>query len=253
MQSILKYILKNGLRDRLYLGVFISLIVAFGISIFLGSTMLVEQRQSTAAYIAGSSRIIIVLGMILFVCLTITRAFENKEIDFILSKSIARESFVLAYLCGFFIAAFLIFIPLSLVIFFVTKTQIIGTLIWLTSLLGELAIVICFSLLAALILKNPLSSIMASFAFYTISRLMGIFVLASELPNSFVFTGKEILTLVLKCFSAVFPRLDLFAQGSWLNYEISDFTSLKIVALQILIYLPLLIFMSFHDFKKKQF
>jgi hypothetical protein len=253
MHSILKYILKNGLRDRLYLGVFISLIVAFGISIFLGSTMLVEQKQSTAAYIAGSSRVIIVLGMILFVCLTITRAFENKEIEFILSKSISRESFILAYLCGFFIAAFLIFIPLSLVIFFVTKTQFIGTLIWLGTLLCELAIVIAFSLLSALILKNPLSAIMASFAFYTISRLMGIFIMASELPSNFVFTGSQVLALILKGFSAIFPRLDLFAQSSWLNYAITDFTSLKIVFLQVLIYLPLLIFMAFHDFKKKQF
>lgn len=253
MKSILKYILKNGLRDRLYLGVFISLLIAFGVSIFLGSTMLVEQKQSAAAYIAGSSRVIIALGMILFVCLTVASAFENKEIEFILSKSISRESFILGYLIGFFLAAFLIFIPLATLMFFVTKTEFFGTLMWLVSLLCELAIVISFSLLAALILKNPLTAIMASFGFYVISRLMGIFVLAIDLPSNFSATGDHKLALVLKILSAVFPRLDLFAQSSWLNYGISDVTNLKIILWQSLIYIPLLIFMSFRDFKQKQF
>jgi ABC-type transport system involved in multi-copper enzyme maturation permease subunit len=253
MKSILKYILKNGLRDRLYLGLFISLIITFAISIFLGSTMLIEQQQAVAAYVAGSSRVIISLGMILFVCLTVNRAFENKEIEFILSKSISRESFILGYLGGFFIAAFLIFLPLAAAILFIAKTQFLGTLIWLISLLCEVAIVISFSLLAALILKNPLSAIMASFAFYVISRLMGIFALAIKLPDNFTLSGNKILTTILEVVSAIFPRLDLFSQSSWLYYGISDFSNLKIIFWQSLIYIPLLIFMSFRDFKQKEF
>ena len=253
MKSILGYILRNGLRDRLYLGVFVTLVIAFCLSIFLGSTMMVEQQQSTATFIAGSSRAILALGMILFVCLSVARSFENKEVEFILSKSISRQEFILAYLSGFFLAALLIFIPLIAAILIITKIQLYGLLIWCATLLSELAIVISFSLLAALILKNPLAAIMASLSFYAISRLMGIFVLAIELPDNFLFPKSHFLAIILKIFSAVFPRLDLFAQSSWLNYPISDFTSLKIIFWQSLIYIPLLIFMSFHDFKKKQF
>lgn len=253
MNSIFKYILKNALRDRLYIGVFISLAAAFALSIFLGGAMLIEQKQTTATYIAGSSRIIITLGMILFVCLTTTRAFENKEIEFILSKAIARESFIIGYLGGFFLSAFLIFIPLTIAIFLFTKSQIFGLTIWLTTLFFELTIAICFSLLASLILKNPLAAIMSSLAFYAISRLMGIFVLAIQLPENFLLSGNKILPIILKMISIIFPRLDLFAQSVWLNYPLQDFTSLKIIFWQVLIYLPLLIFMSFHDFKKKQF
>lgn len=253
MKSILGYILRNGLRDRLYLGIFITLIIAFCLSIFLGSTMIVEQQQNTSAFIAGSSRAILALGMILFVCLSVSRSFENKEVEFILSKSISRQAFILAYLIGFFLAALLIFIPLIAAILIVTKAQIFGLLLWSASLLGELTIVMAFALLASLILKNPLAAIMASLSFYAISRLMGIFVLAIELPDNFLFAKSHILALILKIFSAVFPRLDLFAQSSWLNYPITDFTSLKIILWQSAVYIPLLIFMSFHDFKKKQF
>ncbi len=253
MKSILGYILRNGLRDRLYLGVFIALILSFCLSIFLGSTMLVEQQQSTIAFIAGSSRAILALGMILFVCLSVARSFENKEVEFILSKSISRQQFILAYLAGFFLAALLIFLPLIAAILIITKVEIFGLLIWSATLLSELIIVISFALLAALILKNPLAAIMASLSFYAISRLMGIFVLAIELPESFLFAKNNILAVILKIFSAIFPRLDLFAQSFWLNYPITDFTSLKIIFWQSLAYIPLLIFMSFHDFKKKQF
>ena len=104
MNSILKYILKNGLRDRLYLGLFISIAVAFAVSIFLGTTMLAEQNQSSIAYSLATIRTILSIGMILFVCINVSRAFENKEIEFILSKSISREKFILGYLLGFFIA-----------------------------------------------------------------------------------------------------------------------------------------------------
>lgn len=252
MKSILKYILRNGLRDRLYLGLFLTLIATFSISIFLGSTMMVEQQQSTAAFVAGSSRAALAIGMILFVCLTVNRAFENKEVEFIISKPISREQFILGYLGGFFLAAFLIFLPLVTAIFFVTKANSVGLLIWSASLLAEILIVISFALLASLILKNSFSAIMASFAFYLISRLMGVFVMAIELPQDLNDAKNHALATALKFLSAIFPRLDLFSQSSWLNYGVEN-ANLKIIILQSAIYIPLLIFMAFHDFKKKQF
>ncbi len=253
MKSIVKYILLSGLRDRLYIGLFLTLIAAFALSIFLGSTAIVEEQQMSAAFMAGSSRAILSIGMILFVCLNIGRAFENKEVEFIISKAISREKFVLGYLIGFFLSAFLILAPLVMVIFTISKSNPLGLAIWSTTLLAEVLIVISFSLLSSLILKNPLSAIMASFGFYAISRLMGIFVMAINLPEDINAAKNHILAVILKILSAVFPRLDLFAQSSWLNYGINDFSSLKIIFFQATIYVPLMIFMAFHDFKKKQF
>ena len=253
MKSILKYILLTGIRDRLYVGLFITLIASFSLSIFLGSTALTEQQQMTSAYIAGSSRVILAIGMILFVCLSINRAFENKEVEFIISKAISREQFILGYLFGFFIAAFLIFIPLVTAIFFITNANKMGLLVWSGSLLSELMILISFSLLSSLILKNSFCAIMASFGFYIISRLMGVFVLAINLPQDLTQAKNHFLDTSLKFFSALFPRLDLFGQSSWLSYGINDSGNLKIILLQSVIYIPLMIFMAFHDFKKKQF
>jgi hypothetical protein len=253
MKSVLKYILLSGIRDRLYLGLLVTLIVSFSLSIFLGSLALTEQQQMTAAYLAGSSRTILAIGLILFVCININRAFENKEVEFIISKSISRQQFILSYLLGFFLAAILIFIPLVSMILLLAKPNIFGLLIWSLSLFCELLIVISFALLASLILKNYFAAIMASFGFYAISRLMGMFVMAIELPQDFEQSKNHILATTLKILSAVFPRLDLFGQSSWLIYGVSDKTILPIIFLQSLIYIPLMIFMAFHDFRKKQF
>ena len=207
----------------------------------------------TTAFVAGSSRAILAIGMILFVCLNIGRAFENKEVEFIISKAISREKFVFGYLLGFFCSAILIFLPLILTIILTLKVNLFGMLIWSLSLLAEVLIVIAFALLSALILKNSLSAIMASFGFYIISRLMGMFVLAINLPQNLEEAKNHLMASTLKILSAIFPRLDLFAQSAWLNYGIDNFSNLKIIFFQAIIYIPLMIFMAFHDFKKRQF
>lgn len=254
MKSILKYILLSAIRDRLYVGLFVTLASSFCLSIFLGSSALVEQQQMTASFIAGSSRVILAIGIILFVCLNIHRAFENKEVEFIISKAISREQFVLGYLLGFIFATLFIFIPLNIAIFFVVKANLYGLMIWSLSLFFELIILISFSLLASLILKNSFSAIMASLGFYIISRMMGVFVLAVSIPDDVSLINKNnILQIILKIMSAIFPRLDLFAQSKWLNYGFDNSLILQIILVQSVIYIALMLFMSFHDFKKKQF
>jgi hypothetical protein len=82
MISILQYILLTAIRDRLYVGLFLTLLVAFGISFVLGSATLAESFQTTIAYIAGSSRIIFAIGIILFVCFYVRKSFDNREVEF---------------------------------------------------------------------------------------------------------------------------------------------------------------------------
>ena len=253
MWPILKYILRTGLRDKLYLSIFAFLVCSFSLAIFLGSTSLTEATQTTAAFIAGSSRIIICVGIILFCCLSINRAFENKEVEFILSKAISREQFILAYFFGFALSALLIILPLVLVIYTLVPVNKIGLLAWSLSLFAELLIIVSFATLAALILKNSLSAILSTMAFYLISRLMGIFVLAINLPQDFAQVQQRFLPSLLKIISLFFPRLDLFAPSQWLVYGVDDYSQIKIIVLQSAIYIPLLIFMSLRDFKLKQF
>ena len=254
MLSILKYILLTAVRDRLYVGLFIILLAAFGISCALGNASLIEKAQATTAYIAGSSRMIFAIGMILFVCFYVRKSFENREVEFILSKPISRHSLILAYLLGFVLVALLIILPLSALLFFM-KANGVGLIYWSISLLFEALIIITFSLLAALILKSAVSAVLASLGFYMLSRMMGFFVLTIKLPESgadFASTNR-VLHVVLKALSVVFPRLDLYSKSDWLIYGMSNFSDFYVVLGQSLIYVPLMICMAFYDFNRKQF
>jgi ABC-type transport system involved in multi-copper enzyme maturation permease subunit len=253
MNQIFRYILRNGLRDRIYLGLFITLIATFATSAILGDTMVSEQKQTSVAFIAGTSRIIIACGMILFVCLAVSRSFEHKEVEFILSKPISREQFIFAYLFGFFVASLLVIFPLSVILAFMFSSNWPSFCLWVLSMMVENLLVICFALLGSLILRNSFSAILVSIGFYAISRLMGVFVMAINMPKTVVDVKFNITGSLLKLLSVAFPRLDLFAQTSWLIYKIEDFSSFKIMLFQSIVFTPLLIFMALHDFKKKQF
>ncbi len=254
MNSILKYILLTAIRDRLYVGLFIILLAAFGISSVVGGTALLEQAQTTIVYVAGSSRMIFAIGMILFVCFYVRKTFENREVEFVLSKSISRHSFILAYLLGFILVALLIIVPLVILLFFM-KVNLVGLAYWALSLILESLIIITFSLLAALILSSAVSAVMASLGFYIISRMMGFFVLTIQIPkNIYDFnTMDRFLKVTLKAISIVFPRLDLYGKSEWLIYGIVNSSDLYIILGQSLIYIPLMIFMAFYDFNRKQF
>ncbi|MES2677817.1 MAG: hypothetical protein V4612_05855 [Pseudomonadota bacterium] len=254
MYSILKYILLTAVRDRLYVGLFIILLAAFGISSVVGSTALLEQAQATTVYVAASSRMIFAVGMILFVCFYVRKTFENREVEFVLSKSISRHSFIFAYLLGFILVALLIILPLVILLFFM-KVNLVGLFYWALSLIFEALIIITFSLLAALILSSAVSAVMASLGFYIISRMMGFFVLTIQIPRnpSDFATLDRFLKAILKIISIVFPRLDLYGKSEWLIYGVVNSADLYIILGQSLIYIPLMIFMAFYDFNRKQF
>jgi len=254
MLPVLRYILLTAIRDRLYIGLFFILTIAFGISVILGQTSLVEGVQTSIVYVAGSARMIFTVGMILFTCFYVRKSFDNKEVEFILSKSVSRFSLICAYLAGFVVVAIFVFIPITVVLLLV-KANKIGLIFWLLTILFEIFILIAFAVLSSLILRSAVSAVLATLGFYILSRMMAFFVLTIHLPQSSAdfSTWKVGLDSFLKVLSLIFPRLDLFAKSEWLIYGINDYKILAIILVQSLIYIPLMTFMSFFDFGKKQF
>ena len=101
MKTLFKFILLTGLRDKLYLSILLILAGIFGLSNLVGYSALSEEAQMQVVYFSFLSRLVIVLGIILFICFYINRSFEHKEIDFILAKPISRPTFILSYWLSF--------------------------------------------------------------------------------------------------------------------------------------------------------
>ena len=86
MLTTIRYLLLTALRDWLFLALPLGVIAIMGLSLFLGSTSLVEEREMALVLSAGLSRIYIMIGLILFICFHVRLSFENREIEMFLSK-----------------------------------------------------------------------------------------------------------------------------------------------------------------------
>jgi len=255
MQTIIRYILLTALRDWLFIGLFGVILMAYGISLFMGSTALVEQDQMTLAYFAGSSRIILMVGLIVFVCFHVKRAFEQREVEAILSKPISRVQFVIAYWLGFAILSLLAVLPVLGVILLLGSPDKIGLLYWGSSLFLEASLLVAFALLTSLIMQGSVSPVLSCFAFYMVSRLMGFFVATMNEPASLMVSGQvsRIMEWVLKIISTIVPRLDLYAKSTWLIYGVKNQPDLWVFQAQSVVYITLLVSVAVFDFRRKQF
>lgn len=255
MGTIIRYILLTASRDWLFVGLFILVLLAYGLSLFTGGTALVEQQQMVLTFFAGTSRVMLVIGLIVFVCFNIRRSFENREIEAMLSKPLSRTRFIVAYWSGFVVLSFIAAVPVMGILLTLNTPDLKGLIYWGASYFCEVALVVAFALVAALIMRSAVSAVLASFAFYILSRLMGFFVAAMNNPYSL--TGGEkwsgLLEAVLKCISVIIPRLDLFAKSNWLIYGVEGQQDLWIFQVQSLVYIPLLLGLAWFDFRRKQF
>ena len=254
MKIILKYILLSAFRDKLFGALLLALLAAFAMSNLVGFTALSEESYMQTIIFAGTSKIILIFGMIIFICFHINKSFENREIPFMLSKDISRESFLFSYWLGFNIISALLLFFVILILFIFSPVNTIGTIQWFVSLELEMMIISMFAILATLILQSAIFSIFLSSGFYVIAKLMGFFLdaflvtPASQVINFLITASQFILNVI----SSLIPRLDIFSQTKWIVYG-ADFAVFKIILLQSLIYIPIIFFMAFYDFKNKQF
>ena len=163
MSTTIRYILLTALRDWLFLGLFIAIALAFAVASFLGDTALVEESQMATTYAAGSTRVILLIGLIVFVCFHVRNAFSNKEIDLMLSRPISRTAFVISYWIGFACIAFLLCAALAL-LFIVQGVDALGLSYWIASMAMESLFVVAFALFASLILRSAVASVLLALA-----------------------------------------------------------------------------------------
>ena len=254
MFTNIRYIFLTAIRDWLFLGLFLGVIGAAAISSSLGGTALLEPEQMILTFSAASSRIILMIGLIVFICFHVRHAFDSREIDVLLSRPISRANLVLSYWFGFAVVAAFLVIPTTGIIYYIGIINLKGFYAWSLSLLLESWLVVSISLFASLTLRSAVFSVIGSLAIYTISRMIGFFVATTE--NGILFEERiinEIIRTSMEWISIVIPRLDFFAKSDWLIYGLKSVDDVQRFLLQAVIYIALLLCAAIIDFRRKQF
>ncbi len=254
MLSNIRYVLLTATRDRLFFGLLIGMIAAAYISSVLGSTAMLETKQMTITFTAAASRVMLMIGMIVFIGFHMRNAFDTREIDVLLSRPLARGTLVVSYWLGFAVVATLLVIPAIILVYALGLLNLTGFLLWSASLLLESWLVVSIALFCALTAKSGVGTVLASLAIYTLSRMMGFFVITTKSGMLFhTVEINQISTWLLTAISTLVPRLDFFAKSHWLVYGAKSYDDLYLFLLQAAVFIPLLIIASIIDFKRKQF
>ncbi len=254
MFSNIRYVLLTATRDRLFFALLLGILAAAYISSVLGSTAMLETQQMTLSFTAASARVIIMIGLIVFIGFHMRNAFDAREIDVLLSRPISRTSLVISYWLGFIAVGTLLIIPTLGVVAYLGILNTSGYLLWSLSLVLETWLVVTIALFASLTIRSGVGTVLASMAIYTISRMMGFFIATTKTGVLF---ETEQVNLVSKwtmtIISTVVPRLDLFAKSQWLIYGPKSYDDLWLFLMQAGVFIPLLLIAAIIDFKRKQF
>ncbi len=252
MVTNIRYILLTALRDWLFIGLLAGTLIATLVSATLGGTAFIEEQEMTVTFAAASSRLILMVGLIVFVCFHIRHAFDTKEIDVILSRPLSRADLVIAYWLGFALVGLLLALPVIAIIAFLGALSWSGFAGWAVTLVLETSLVVGLALFAAFTLRSAVTSVIASMGFYVLSRMMAFFIITAKSAtlNGTVFA---LMKYVLIAVSALVPRLDFFAKTEWLVYGFNTHQDWLVPVAQAIVFVPLLLLAAIADFRRKQF
>lgn len=249
---VVQYVLTAALRDRLFLTLLLAIVVGTSLSVFLGSSAVIEKDQFTLVFTASGLRFACVLGLVLFTAFYIRRSFDAREIDFLLSRPVSRVAYLLSHTAALSILSLLVTLAVGLALWLVAPHRFgEGTLLWSLGLFSELLIMTNAALFFAMVLSSAASSAMSAFGLYVLGRLIGELL---GVTSSHIDIGNfDVLQAIMHTVALVVPRLDLIAQTSWLLYAPDTAIGAGFIAIQGLAFTTLVTLAALVDLTRRQF
>ncbi|TAE83805.1 MAG: hypothetical protein EAZ74_03220 [Alphaproteobacteria bacterium] len=255
MKATALFILLTAVRDRLFPAIIALIVLITGITLALSETAMIEEHAMHVAMSAGVTRIVLVMGVMLFVCFHIRAMFDQKEMDVILSRPVSRTQLVLGLWLGFAAVAAMLVCAEMVVLLVVGVPSLLSLLVWSASVGWECLLVIAIAMFASLSNKSAVSSVLISLTFYTLGRLMAFFVATANARRVFETPLlHDALRYLVEALSVLMPRLDLFADSAWLVYGVAPYHEhIMLAAIQTVIFIPFLLGLTLIDVHRKQF
>lgn len=247
---IARYTLLEALRNRLLWLVAVFLIVAFGLSEFIGDVAITETAQIESGLFGALLRLFAVFIVSLFIVSSMVRELNDKGVELVLSLPVARASYFFGKLAGFSALAALIAVLCTLCVTVYTPAG--QAALWGLSLLCELLIVTAFSIVCLFTFNQITLALSAVAGFYVLSRTIG----AIQLIGQGHLVGGDSLSqraidALLAGIAFLLPSLDRFTSSEWLIYHTGGWQDLGPVLGQTVIYVALLVAVALFDLYRK--
>jgi len=246
------YVLTAAMRDRLVWSMAGIVVVVLSLSVFFGSSAVMEQDQFVKTFTAYGLRLFGTVSIVLFIVNYVRRSFEARDVEYLLSRPIGRIKFVLVHSLAFSLIAFLFAFIVGGVVFVMNQGNIdVGFFLWWASIFVEFVIMANVAMFFAFVMTSTTACTIIVFAFYLLSRLMGeiLGILAKNTSDGiFAF-----LSQIMNVISIIIPRLDMMGQTKWLLYGVTPEISYGFMVAQTLVFLSLVVCATCIDMKRRQF
>ncbi len=249
---LVRYVLTAAVRDRLVLSLLVLMGLAVALSVFMGSSAVIERDQFTAVYTAGSVRMINALALVLFVVFFVRRSFDSRDVEFMLSRPVSRIAFILSYAGGFSLMALFFGLVSGVCLYGVSPNlNYTGVVYWTVSLMMENMVMVNTAFFFSMVLTSSATGAFATFGFYVLARMMSQILGIIDSGKHFLHT--QVLQTIMQIVSVFMPRLDLMAQTSWLLYGPDASVNLAFVLGQGAVYTALIVLAALVDLRFRQF
>ena len=251
--ALVLYVLKAAVRDRLVAALFLAMLVAVSLSLFMGSAAVSEKGNFAIVFAGASLRLAGIFGLVLFAVFFIRRSFEARDVEFLLSRPITRVQFIISYAAGFSLMALGLGLAQGLCIYLPSPQSFNqGHLFWALTLVLENIIMVNVALFFAMILPSAATAAMAAAGFYVLTRMMGqiLGIVDAHIASGSIMDGLE---QIMQVISMVLPRLDLMAQTSWLIYGPTTGHDFGLIMIQGAAFTAMVVLAALLDLARRQF
>ncbi len=249
--AIARYTVLEAWRNRLIVVVLTATALLFLLSVFARELAVTESTRLQTALLASALRLASVFFVSLYILNGLTREFNDKVVELMLSLDLPRPAYLLGKFCGFALIALgvaaIATVPVALL------AAPLQALSWGCSLGLELLIVAAVSVFCITTFTQLLSAAAFVAAFYLLGRSITAIQLMSN--SNLVGSGgpgQKAGEWLADAMAFLLPRLDGFTQTSWL-IDGSTSSALGGAFVQAAIYVALLLAAAMFDFYRKNF
>ncbi|HEX7813255.1 MAG TPA: ABC transporter permease [Burkholderiales bacterium] len=249
--AIARYTVLEAWRNRLIAIVLMTMAALFLLSVFARELAVTESTRLQTALLASALRLASVFLVGLYILNGLTREFNDKVVELILSLDLPRPAYLLGKFGGFaLIAAGVAAIATIPLLLLAPPSR---ALLWGCSLGLELLIVAAVSVFCITTFTQLLSAAAFVAAFYLLARsITAIQLMSSSSLVAGGGLGQKAGEWLADGMAFLLPRLDTFTQTSWL-LDGASAVAMDGALVQSVLYVALLLAAAIFDLYRKNF
>jgi ABC-type transport system involved in multi-copper enzyme maturation permease subunit len=250
--AIARYTVLEAWRNRLTVLVVIAVALLTLLSLFARELAVTESARLQTAILASTLRVASVFLIALYILNGLTREFNDKVIELMLSLDLPRPGYLMGKFLGFAIVALAVATIATVPVAVLAPAH--AALAWGCSLALELLIITALSVFCI----TTFTQLLPAAAFVTAFYLLARSITAIQLMSGFGLLGadgfgQKASAVLADALAIALPRMDAFTQTAWLVNDAGAQIALLSIVLQTAVYVGLLLAAAMFDLYRKNF